>query len=157
MLARAPGRGLRDSGSSAGRLAGPRHERSVAANAGVRRDAGGLVRPSAKQRDALPGEKCQRSRRGRVRLREERGARDEGSEKARAEAARPEERHRNVEAFTTTDAAHVEAARDGPQRAAVGMDDAFRRTAAARGEQDDELIGGPHGFYQRVGDLATRR
>ena len=71
-----------------------------------------------------------------VGLRQQRRSRDEHREQPAAEAARPEERHRDVQPLSGADAARLEPGRGRPQRAAVGVDHALRRAAAARGEQD---------------------
>ena len=78
------------------RAAARRGRRS--ANPGSRGERGGLVGPAAEQRDPLAFEELQRARRLGLRLADQRRAGDERRQQAGAEAADPEERHRDVEA-----------------------------------------------------------
>ena len=104
----------------------------------------GLVRPAAEERGALSLEQRERAVGFRRRFGEQRRAGDERAEQAAGEPARPEERHRDVQAVVGADPPRLESRRDGAQRAAVRVDRSLRRAAAPRGEQHDEVVGRPH-------------
>ena len=98
-----PRRGCRD--------AATRGRRSRSARS--RGERGRLVGPAPEQRDLLAFEERQGRARARARLGEQRGAGDERREQPGAEAADPEERHRDVEAVVAAEAPRVEAGRGG--------------------------------------------
>ena len=80
--------------------------------------------------DPLAFEKLERRRRFGLRLGEQGGAGHQRGQQSLAEPSGPEEGHRDVEALSRSDAAGLESRRDGPQRRAVGVDDALRCPSA---------------------------
>ncbi len=135
-FARAPARGRCAGGSTAARLAGRSDARSAVAKSGcaaMRAAWSGQPRNSV---DALALQESDRAARLRRGLGEQRRSREQHREQPAAEAARPEERHRDVEPLAGADAARLEPGRGRAERAPVGVDHALRRAAAARGEQD---------------------
>ena len=126
---------LRAAGPRA-RLAGRSDERSAAAKSGC-----------AAIRAAWSGQPRNRVARSRSRnrivragsgvgLRQQGRSREEHREQPAAEAAHPEERHRDVQPLSGADAPRLEPGRGGPERAPVRVDHALRRAAASRREQD---------------------
>ena len=115
--------------------------------AGERRVGGerdGLLGPAPEQRHLLALEERQRARRLGLGLAHERRAGDERGEEPAAEAAHPEERHRDVEAVAVAEAPRAEALLDRAERAAVRVDHALGRAAAARREHHHHVVGRSH-------------
>ena len=111
-LARAPGR--RPLLRRAARRPGCRRrsdERSARGEARVGGEPSGLVGPAPEQRDPLALEEGERAVGLGLGLGEQRRAGDEHREQPAAEPARPEERHRDVEALARADAAGPRARR----------------------------------------------
>ena len=102
------GAGRRCGGSTAGRLASPSDDRSASAKDGCAASRAGLIGPAAEERDALAFEQLEGAGRFGLRLGEQRGAGHERAEEPAAEAARPEEGHRDVEPLTRPNAASLQ-------------------------------------------------
>ena len=149
-FARAPGAGRRSGGQHRGRLPGRSDERSALANDGC---AAIRAAWSGQPRNNVTRSRSRNSmvrRRLRVRLGEQRRAGDERGQQTAAEAAHPEERHRDVEALAPRDAARRESGRGGAQRAAVRVHHALGCAATAGGEEDDHVVGRTYrGFHRR--------
>ena len=85
MFARVPGAGRCSGGSTAGRLPGPRLDRSVGGEPRVGGEADGLVGPAPEERDPLPFEERERALGFGDRLGEQRRTGDEDARAGRSQ------------------------------------------------------------------------
>ena len=115
----------------------------------MRRERGGLIGPTPKQRDLFAFEQPQRAFRRRLGFGDECGARDEHGDEAATEPAHPEERHRDVEPLAGVDAARGEPRLRRAERAAVGVHDGLRGATAAGAEDHDHVVGRAHELLRR--------
>jgi hypothetical protein len=120
----------------------------------VARQRLGLIGPTAKQRHPFAFKQTKRGFRLGNLLGDQRCPRHQRGKYTATEAAHPEERHRQIQAGVGVDAARRKARLHGAQRVAVGVHDSLGRRAAARGEHDDQRVGGRDRLGHRVDDLA---